>query len=156
MSTYSDYIELKATVNFLKKPENKIAPEVIRFYDALRKKAERESRCIIDGKRCMKKCSKCERTRTGNALSLDALEETMEHLSDCQPLEEGLEEQELHKALHKAIDELSDTDRSILIFFSLGFSEREIGEMTGMSQKSVNNHKQRLLSLLREELKEYV
>lgn len=156
MSTYYEYMELKATVKYLKKPENKIAPEVIRFYDALRQKTYREACCIIDGKRCTKKCSECERTRMGNALSLDSLMETVERLPDYQPIEEGVEEQELYEALHNAIDELCDIDRRILTLFSQGLSEREIGEKVGMSQKTINNHKRKAFSLLREKLKNFV
>ena len=156
MSTYSDYMELKATVNSLKKQKDEIDPKIIRFYDALRKRTERESRCIIDGKRCMKNCSECERTRTGNALSLDSLTETMEHSPDSQPMEEGLEERELYNALHRAIDELNDIDRTILTLFSQGLSEREIGLAVGLSQKSVNNHKDKAFSLLREKLEGYI
>lgn len=104
----------------------------------------------------MKNCYECERTQTGNALSLDSLAETMEHSPDSQPLEEDLEAQELYDALHRAIYELNDTDRTILTLFSHGLSEREIGPVVGLSQESVNNHKGKALSLPREKLKEFI
>lgn len=156
MSTsYYEYLELKNTLNKLRKNKAENA-ELIRLYDKLRKKLERGSRCVINGKRCKKKCSECERSRGGNEIPLEDLDKVGSIHNSAPSPEDLLEKQELYRRLHLAIGELNKVDRVIVQLFSLGFTEREIGVLIGKSQKTVNNHKHKAFSVLREKMEFFV
>ena len=68
-------------------------------------------------------------------------------------LEDHIIELELSEALKDAVSALSEQNRTIIILFSEGATERAIAAKVGMSQKGVNNRIHKIINILRESLK---
>lgn len=143
-----------------------VSAEVYHAYkDPIRaeqKRRQREWRCR-DGRgiRCTKDCTKCEFCRlgagpTGNALSLEALEEESDYL---HPAETNVEEAVLYgvllEELLKQLDELDPESRRICELIGRGASERDIAAEFGISQSTLSYRKRKLLAQLREKLKDF-
>lgn len=99
-----------------------------------KKKEERRSRCIIDGKRCLKDCAKCPRTRSGTPLSLEAQYEKyeLEYADKSQDIVENLAQKELHEALTRELSFLPEKDQKILKLHALDMSTHKIAKVLNM------------------------
>ena len=67
-------------------------------------------------------------------------------------LEEIVIDKILLSKLNKALNKLSEIDKTILLMYAYGFSESAIGKKVGLSQKSINKRKHKLFSVLRNKL----
>jgi RNA polymerase sigma factor (sigma-70 family) len=142
-----------------------VTEEVYRAYKqplwAEHKRKEREKRCIISNgkgstKRCMDDCSKCKKQRTGSVLSLDRFEEEYGfEPSENVDIADMLLDKMLLEELFSALEELDPDNLRILKLFSIGKSEREIADIVGKSQKTINKRKTKLFAQLRERLKDF-
>lgn len=122
------------------------------------KRKEREKRCRDEqGTRCVGDCSKCDKERTGGVLSLDRfVEECGFEPADIVDVAEMVADSLLFEELFNALEELDPDNRKILELFSCGKSEREIADDIGVSQRAINKRKTKLLSQLRERLKDFI
>ena len=156
MSDYNDYMELKKYY-FEYLSMGIMTPKIKQLYWRSLKGAERSSRCRLEnGTRCTKSCRNCPRQRKGSPLSLDAMSETGAEAADrLFSLEDHIVELELSDALGNAISALSEQNRTIIILFSEGITERAIAAEVGMSQKGVNNRIHKIIDILRESLKDF-
>jgi len=156
MSDYNDYMELKLEYYEYRSQDDPKDPEIMRWFWAELKRLERPSRCRLEnGTRCMANCRNCSRQREGNPLSLDALSETGTEAVDVFSLEDHIMELELSEALADAINALSEKNRTIILLFGEGVTERAIAAKVGMSQKGVNNRIHKIIDILRESLKDF-
>lgn len=88
--------------------------------------------------------------------SLDKMyEETEYEAADISDLEANVMKKIMIEELHKALDELEEIDRTIMEMYSTNYSEAEIGQAVGMSQRGVGKRKQRILLKLRTRLQDY-
>lgn len=88
--------------------------------------------------------------------SLDKMyEETEYEAADTSDLEADIMKKVAIDALHQALDELEELDRTIMEMYSTNHSEAEIGQAVGMSQRGVGKRKQRILLKLRTRLQDY-
>ena len=156
MSDYNDYMELKKYY-FEYLSMDIMTPEIKQLYWRSLKGAERSSRCRLEnGTRCTKSCRNCPRQRKGSPLSLDAMSETGAEAADrLFSLEDHIMELELSEALADAINTLSEQNRTIIILYSEGVTERAIAAEVGMSQKGVNNRIHKIIDILRESLRDF-
>lgn len=126
---------------------------------------EREKRCIIPSsrkgmtKRCRGICSECEFYRSGKdtygTVSLDTLYDNYEWepISEDESNLDKMIYEEQRKAMYDAIEKLEDAiDRQIIKLFLEDYSERQIAEIVGMSQKGVNKRKAKIIEDLKEML----
>lgn len=132
------------------------------------KREDRESRCLVKNKngtivRCLKSCEECpilsggtshtSGKRRGLPLSLEKMAEDGQAPETPISVEEIIEKSELIDALNSAIDSLNEKDRYIISQYYLeGQSERKIATAIGVSQKTINNNKKRVLGELRKRL----
>ncbi len=158
MSGYNDYMELKQEYYEYRSQAGPKDPEIMRWFWSELKRLERPSRCRLkNGARCTASCRNCPRQREGNPLSLDALSEIGTEAADrLFSLEDHIVELELSEALADAINALSEQNRTIILLFSEGVTERTIAAEVGMSQKGVNNRIHKILDTLRESLKGFI
>lgn len=120
------------------------------------KRKEREKRCRDgSGNRCTGDCSRCDKKRTGSALSLDKFTDEGFNVPASFELDELVADKLLLEQLYIALDELDPDNRKIMELFGLGKSEREIAAEIGLSQKAVNKRKAKLFAKLREQLKNF-
>lgn len=153
---YQDYMELKKLFCSYLKEGVPMSQEVKQVYWEDLKRMERETRCRTQsGTRCMKKCSECDMRRDGSSLSLDHLMDLGYTPEDSFNVEDFIETLELSDALYMAIDSLRERDQMIILMYISGYTEREIAEIVGACQKSVNNWKNAALAELRVMLKYY-
>lgn len=148
-------------------------PEVIEIYRKelwkQKKKEQRETRCLNpDGTRCNEKnkCALCEKvqriniqeTCSGIPHSLDEMMENDSLMPSSHTFispEEYVIKQEFHQTLYTAISSLEPQDRKVILLFSEGKTEAEIAFFTGLTQRTVNNHKRKIFKALREKLKNF-
>ena len=155
MSDYNDYMELKKYY-FEYLSMDIMTQEIKQLYWRSLKGSERSSRCRLEnGARCIASCRNCPRQREGNPLSLDALSEIGTEAADVFSLEDHIMELELSEALADAINTLSEQNRTIIILYSEGVTERAIAAEVGMSQKGVNNRIHKIIDILRESLRDF-
>lgn len=121
------------------------------------KRNERASRCHkTNGARCMGKCSECKEYRSGAPLSLERLAKNILTQTPQMSVEEQIIKKELYQALYTAIDTLDEKDKLIiLLYFFEEKTERQIANLLGLHQKSVNYRKNKSLEKLRELLKDF-
>ena len=106
-----------------------------------------------NGKREDRETSHTSGKRTGLPLSLEKLVEDGQAPETSISVEEIIEKRELMDALNSAINSLSEKDRYIVSQCYLeGQSERKIAIAIGVSQKTINNNKKRILGELRKSL----
>jgi hypothetical protein len=92
--------------------------------------------------------------RTEQPISLDKqYEETEYELPDPADLEADVVKRELHTVLLKIVSSMDKKNRTIVVLFSRGFTEVEIGKTIGMSQKGVNKRKKKIFLTLKTKLK---
>lgn len=143
----------------------KVTEEVYRAYKqpawAEHKRKEREKRCYISNgkgktKRCTADYGKCKKQRTGSVLSLDKFEEEFGfEPSDNMDIADMIHDKMLLEELYAALEELDPENRRIMELFSIGKSEREIADIIGKAQKTINKRKTKLFAQLRERLKDF-
>lgn len=156
MSAYQDYMELKNLFLGWLKAGVVMSPEVKRLYWSDFKRLERESRCRnVKGVRCMENCRKCDKQRDGARLSLDQMIEVGNLPQDTFSIEVVFEEMELSEALQAAIDRLSKREQRIVKLYIQGYTEREIANIIGVCQKTVNNWRKIAFAKLRAYLENY-
>lgn len=137
--------------------------EIMRIYWADAKRQERRERCLLtDGTRCANgDCGGCphykaEKSPVGAPLSTEKLAEDGILSENGLSVEAYIEQKELHQALYAAIDTLGKIDRQIiLLIYIAGHSEREIEDLVGLKQSSINLRKRNALKKLREILKDF-
>lgn len=89
-------------------------------------------------------------------VSADKLHDEFELEPECDfNLEEIVLKKELLVALRRELATLQDVDQTILMMIANGFSEADVGESVGLSQKAVNKRKHKLYALLQDRLKGY-
>lgn len=146
------------TVNGEKVP---VTEEVYREYWCpvwrRRKQQERAQRCRIEhGKRCTGDCNRCPHEKNGSVLSLDEFAAVDGYEpSDNIDLADLVAHKVLLEQLDLALGELSETDRKIIVLHLNGHTERDIAGRVGLAQKTVNNHKNAALTMLRERLSKF-
>jgi len=120
-----------------------------------------ESRCLIPAergmyKRCRERCSECPYHRTGNNISYDLIiENTGNELPGGLDIRADYELNELCEKLWAEVALLDELDQRILRLYNEDYTEREIGQKVGLSQKAVNLRINKCIKLLREKLKDY-
>ncbi len=120
-----------------------------------------ESRCLIPAergmyKRCRERCSECPYHRTGNNISYDLIiENTGNELPDGLDIRADYELNEVREKLWAEVALLDELDQRILRLYNEDYTEREIGQKVGLSQKAVNLRINKHISLLKEKLKDY-
>lgn len=115
------------------------------------KRQSREKICR-DGKgvRCKNDCGKCPWHKTGGPLSLEQLEANGVEPVGFPSAEDYVIQQETNQELYAAIGTLEEENRDIItLYYFEEFTEKSIGEMLGMGQKTVNNHKHGSLKKIR-------
>ena len=128
MSDYNDYMELKKYY-FEYLAMGIMTPEIKQLYWRSLKGSERSSRCRLEnGTRCTASCRNCPKQREDAPLSLDALSEIGTEATDVFSLEDHIIELDLSEALNNAISTLSEQNRTIIILFSEGVTERVIAD----------------------------
>lgn len=142
-----------------------VSEEVYRAYKqpiwAEHKRKEREKRCTIsDGKggtkRCDGDCSKCNKQQTGSVLSLERFtEDGFEVPAPTGDLADVVAYKILLDELFKVLEEFDPDSRKLCELISAGFSEREIADIFGVRQSTLNYRKNKLFEELRKRLKDY-
>lgn len=143
-----------------------VSEEVYRAYKrpiwAEHKRNDRQKLCqVSDGKgglkRCTEDCSKCSRTKEGNVLSLDGLEEAGYSVEDrAQDVAEIVAEKVLLEELFKALEELDPNSHHICKLLMEGCSKREIARIMSIPQSSFEYQFKKLMASLRERLENYI
>ena len=148
---------IEITVAMVEATEPEVMQEYLRMLWRQEHRERREYRCRdIYGVRCAGICSECRQNCNGKPMSLEALAETGMAFADHSSVEETVNRGILIEALCVAVDSLEPIDRQIIeLLFFRGCTQREAAERLGMSQSSVNRHKKRALSKLRELLADY-
>ena len=103
----------------------------------------------------MEDCSKCDRQRTGNVLSLDKFVEDGYEVSGSIDVAELVAEKLLLEELAAALDELEPQNKRIAELYGEGMSERQIADEVGLSQKTVNKRKAKIFEQLHQRLKNH-
>lgn len=144
-------------------PETVIVSEEI-YYAYMRpiwaekKRQQRAKRCRgAKGVRCQEDCAGCKYQNEGGVLSLKWVREKDIDivLDESSNPENYVIRQELYQALYAAIDTLNPRDQEIITLFAKGRTEREISQQVDLSQKGVNYRKGKILTKLKELLKDY-
>ena len=143
-----------------------VTEEVYRAYKrpiwAEHKRNDRQKLCqVSDGKgglkRCTEDCSKCSRTKEGNVLSLDGLEETGYSVEDrAQDIAEIVADKMLLEELFKALEELDPNSHRICELLMEGHSKREIARIMSIPQSSFEYQFKKLMASLRRRLENYI
>lgn len=145
------------TLEMVEATEPEVMQEYLRMLWRQEHRERREYRCRdIYGVRCTSNCSECRQICNGKPMSLEALAEAGMAFADRYCVEETVNRRLLIEALCVAVDSLEPIDRQIIeLLFFRGCTQREAAEKLGISQSSVNRHKKRALSTLRELLADY-
>lgn len=114
------------------------------------KRKEREKRCRDEkGRRCMKDCSKCPKSRERSILSLTNHTEVPN--KSC--LEDIVLGKLLLEQLALSLDELTPDERILIKnLYYLEISERKIAKELHITQRAVNKRKHKALEKLRKRL----
>ncbi len=146
-----------------------------KYSDNWRKKADRESRCQVRGKKgkaiqCPEenRCDACPYAgkdsqgnprpgdRAGGPLSLELSVELGTEVPSRFDLEAQEDAKELLETLHKALMDLAEEDYRIIILAAGGMPEREIAARVGFKQKTINERKWKIRAHLRKVLEDYL
>jgi len=130
------------------------------------KKRDAELRCRVLSKRyknkyivCREDCNRCpygKEHRDKPFLRLGDIAEDVFLSSDdysCDPYS-AVEEREDRERLHSAMSGLKKEDRKILVLFSNGLSDAQIGKEMGLAKSTVQYRRSRLIEILRKKLEE--
>lgn len=137
--------------------------EINRIINRKRKREQRAGRCICKKKNlwmCSADCDVCPFHTSEGHLSLDMGSENadgdtsslLDYLQDEYDFTEEIENEELEKAMHLAIHDLSSEDQDIISLYMEGLSERDIAHKIGCSQKKVNYRKKAIFQILVDKL----
>lgn len=145
------------TLEMVEATEPEVMQEYLRMLWRQEHRERREYRCRdIYGVRCTSNCSECRQICNGKPMSLEALAEAGMTFADRHCVEEAVNRRLLIEALCVAVDSLEPIDRQVIeLLFFRGCTQREAAERLGISQSSINRHKKRALSTLRELLADY-
>lgn len=148
-----------------------VSKEVFKTYikeiDTYRRKEQRHGRCACPQSKnwlCDMNCHACEFHKAGDMLSADAEMDTEEDCTtilDTTPdpnsdIEEALALYELFKALHHELAQLDPDGRRICELIMQGKTEREIAADMSKRQSTINYQKNKVFSILREALKDFI
>ena len=114
--------------------------------------------CSEDWRRCEGDCSLCCYSAAGDTLSLEKEQEVM---GDCRPdltadIEDIIMDKLLLQELFQALEELDPDSRRICELIKQGKTEREIAAEFNIRQSTLNYRKKKLMSELRERLKDFI
>lgn len=150
------------TKDMLEGVDQDTAKAIKNLYEADHRCEQYNRRCIKpNGARCSKKCSECKEISDGlvksTPLSYDKLMEKGDKSHDniFPSPEEWSTKQELYIEMYTAINTLDKKDREIVLLFSNGKTEREIGAIMGMPQRTVNYRKKKSFIKIRKILEKY-
>ena len=145
------------TLEMVEATEPEVMQEYLRMLWRQEHRERREYRCRdVYGVRCAGSCSECRQNCSGKPVSLEVLAEAGMVFADHHSVEETVNRRLLIEALCVAVESLEPIDRKVIeLLFFRGCTQREAAERLGMSQSSVNRHKKRALSKLRELLADY-
>ena len=140
--------------------------ELTRCINRKRKREQRAGRCLCPKQyfwKCDADCDNCQYHKS-DLISLDQIlndcagfgNSLLDYLADDSCLAETVEERALSEALHLLLDNLSEEEQEIIRLFSEDNSEREIANKIGCSQKTVNNRKKAIFSMLLKHLKAWL
>lgn len=148
---------LMITLEMVEATEPEVMQEYLRMLWRQEHRERREYRCRdVYGVRCAGSCSECRQNCSGKPVSLEVLAEAGMVFADHHSVEETVNRRLLIEALCVAVESLEPIDRKVIeLLFFRGCTQREAAERLGMSQSSVNRHKRRALSTLRELLADY-
>lgn len=122
------------------------------------KNADRRSRCVINGKRCMKDCRECQRERAGAPLSLDKMFDDYQYEP---PIYSRLSVEEIVikkldiEALLREVGKLPYEDKRLICALYLWdepLTQKEAAGLFGISQQAVCKRRNRILKELKEKL----
>ena len=145
------------TLEMVEATEPEVMQEYLRMLWRQEHRERREYRCRdVYGVRCTGSCSECRQNCSGKPVSLEVLAEAGMVFADHHSVEETVNRRLLIEALCVAVESLEPIDRQVIeLLFFRGCTQREAAERLGMSQSSINRHKKRALSKLRELLADY-
>lgn len=148
---------LMITLKMVEATEPEVMREYLRMLWRQEHRERREYRCRdIYGVRYTSNCSECRQICNGKPMSLEALAEAGMAFADHSSVEEIVNRRLLIEALCAAVESLEPIDRQIIeLLFFRGCTQREAAERLGMSQSSINRHKNRALNTLRGLLADY-
>jgi DNA-directed RNA polymerase specialized sigma24 family protein len=140
--------------------------ELTKLINRKRKREQRAGRCLCPKQyfwKCDADCDNCQYYKS-DWISLDqALNGfaglgsiLLDFLADDSCLAETIEKRALSETLELLLDSFSKEEQEIIRLFSEGHSEREIADKVGCSQKTVNNKKRAIFSMLLENLKDWL
>ena len=142
-----------------------VSEEVYRAYKrptwAEHKRNDRQKLCQVSNgkgglKRCTEDCSECNRTKEGNVLSLDGLEEAGYCVEDREhDVAEIVAEKMLLEELFMALEELDPTSHRICELLMEGHSKREIARSLSIPQSSFEYQFKKLMASLKKRLESY-
>lgn len=153
---YRDYMELKNLFRSCLEAGVEMSQEVKRLYWREIKRLQREAQSAKAGDMlCAENSSQDSVCQNMILLSLDWQMELGYMPEDLLNVEEHIEAKELSEAIHAAIGQLSEREQKIVALYLQGYTEREIADVIGSCQKSINNWKRAALSKLQKCLKEF-
>ena len=133
-----------------------------------RRRQQEHGRCVCPASKrylCDMDCSCCHFHKGGDELSLDYTisdedgneKSWLDDLEDDSPsIQSVLENRYLLNALHERLDELDPNGRLICELIMQGCPERTAAEKLGLSRNTYVYRRDKLLTLLREALRDYI
>jgi RNA polymerase sigma factor (sigma-70 family) len=120
---------------------------------AEQKRRDREGRCQdIKGVRCAEDCKLCDKQRMGKPMSLDKLIEDGLEYADPNDIDETVTNDELRRALRKAVAELPEDEKRIINIAFQGKPERETAVKIGLSRNTFTYKRDRIVDKLKNTL----
>lgn len=135
---------------------------------ATRKRAQKHHQCMCPKSKqwlCDGDCLACQFHAAGDNLSLDYTvtdedgneKSWLDDLADDRPsIQSVLEDRDLLSALHDRLEELDPNGRLICELIMQGCPERTAAEKLGLSRNTYVYRRDKLLTLLREALRDYI
>ena len=139
-----------------------------RDVNAYRRRQQEHGRCVCPASKrylCDMDCCTCRFHKGGDELSLDYTvtdengneKSWLDELEDDSPsIQSVLEDRNLLNALHARLDELDPDGRLICELIMQGYPERTAAEKLGLSRNTYVYRRDKLLTLLREALRDYI
>ena len=139
-----------------------------RDVNAYRRRQQEHGRCVCPASKrylCDMDCCACRFHKGGDELSLDYTvtdengneKSWLDELEDDSPsIQSVLEDRNLLNALHARLDELDPDGRLICELIMQGYPERTAAEKLGLSRNTYVYRRDKLLTLLREALRDYI
>ena len=139
-----------------------------RDVNAYRRRQQEHGRCVCPASKrylCDMDCCTCRFHKGGDELSLDYTvtdedgneKSWLDDLADDRPsIQSVLEDRDLLSALHDRLEELDPNGRLICELIMQGCPERTAAEKLGLSRNTYVYRRDKLLTLLREALRDYI